>query len=224
MRLDKIKAIDLRKQKKTYREISQILGIPKSTLSSWFKRIPWSRKLKDRLSYKNSISQKDRLAYYSRLRAEEAQRRRNLILEKARKEIKNLSLEDLKLIGAALYWAEGRKNNKWCLLFVNSDPAMITLMMKFFREVCRIPEGKLSMKIQIHPNISENRAKKFWAEIVGIASKKFTKTLYQVSRASKGKRNKKSLPYGTCRITISDTRLTNQVYGWIQGLAGQKKL
>ena len=33
----KVKAFKLRKQKKSYNEINRQLGIPKSTLSSWFK-------------------------------------------------------------------------------------------------------------------------------------------------------------------------------------------
>ena len=41
MRKDKKKAISLRLSGKSYNEISTKLGVPKSTLSSWFRREKW---------------------------------------------------------------------------------------------------------------------------------------------------------------------------------------
>lgn len=220
MRVDKTKAIYLRKQGKSYHEISEVLLIPKSTLSEWFKNLAWSQKIKNDLSYKNSVSQIGRLAQYSRIRAKNSAEKRALIQKVAAEEIKNISLKDIKLIGAALYWAEGAKTQNSRLLFVNSDSRMIKIIMRFFREILEIPQEKLRVSVQIHPNVSETIAKKYWSRITRIPLKKFYKTSYQISGASKGKRNKRSLPYGTCRINIGGTGYFHKIMGWIQGIAG----
>ncbi|MEK6275897.1 MAG: hypothetical protein AABM30_11235 [Actinomycetota bacterium] len=44
-------------------------------------------------------------------------------------------------------------------------------------------------------------------------------TINTYSKYSKKKRRNK-LPYGTCRLTVSDTRLVQHIYGAIQEYAG----
>lgn len=45
-------------------------------------------------------------------------------------------------MGAALYWAEGYNASRNAIVFANTDPHMIKLIMLFFREICKVPEGK----------------------------------------------------------------------------------
>ncbi len=141
------------------------------------------------------------------------------VLQKASREINKLTLKDLKLVGSTLYWAEGAKTQKGRLLFVNSDLGMIKIMMRFFREILKIQEEKLQISVQIHPNISKKKAKEFWSKATGIQTNRFQKTLFQISKASKRKRNRNSLPFGTCRININSTINFHRVAGWIQGIA-----
>jgi len=56
MRKDKEKAILLRKQGKSYKQIREELGIATSTLAGWFKNEPWSQEIKKRLSLEISWS------------------------------------------------------------------------------------------------------------------------------------------------------------------------
>jgi len=48
MKKDKEKAVFLRKQGKSYKQIQQELGIATSTLAGWFKNEPWSQEIKNR--------------------------------------------------------------------------------------------------------------------------------------------------------------------------------
>lgn len=100
--------------------------------------------------------------------------------------------------------------------FSNSDPKMISLMMKFFREVCRVPEKKFRGIVNIHPHLNRKKAVNFWAKISGIPITQFHKTQITVSRSSKHKKD--TLPLGTFRIVISDVRLQSKIRGWIKGL------
>jgi len=52
MRMDKEKALILRRQGKSYGVIKKLLGVPKSTLSDWLRTTDWSKKIKLELSQK----------------------------------------------------------------------------------------------------------------------------------------------------------------------------
>ena len=219
----KKRAIKIRKTGKSYNEISRTLNIPKSTLSLWFRQIEWNQNIIRKLWNKNRKKWAENIILYNKRRARLIKKQHLDAQKQSKITIKNFTKYDLKLIGSALYWAEGSKNNRWTSIFVNSDPAMIQIMMRFFKEICRVPNEKFSFKIQIHPNISEKNAKLFWSKVLYISANQFKKTLYQISKASRGKRPKNTLPYGTCRISISDVVLRNQIQGWIQGIANQTK-
>ena len=91
-------------------------------------------------------------------------------------------------------------------------------MMKFFKEVCHVPLNKIKIQIQIHRNVSDKEAKKYWMNKLHLSDKYFLKTMYQISKSSRSKYPNR-LPFGTARIKINDVILVNRVKGWITGLA-----
>jgi transcriptional regulator len=139
---NKSEAIKLRKQGKTYNEISRIIGIPKSTLASWFKKMPFSREIKERNYSKVQKIWARNITRFNKEQARIAKEKAALIQKEAEKDIDVLSERELLLIGTALYWAEGYKRNRWTLQFSNSDPAMIKIAIKFFERVCKVPKKR----------------------------------------------------------------------------------
>lgn len=218
MRKDKDIAIKLRKQGKSYNEINKILGIPKGTLSDWFQDLRFSKDIKIKLINEAKNKWARNITDYNKKRAA-------IILEGARKiqdieskKIKNISNKELWLLGTALYWAEGSKRERWQVRFTNSDPNMVRFMMYYFRNICNIKEEKFRLTLQIHPNVSEEKAKRYWSNIAEVPPSQFYKTLIAISKASKNKRDPKRLPYGTLRISISDVNAVNRIKGWLKGL------
>ncbi|MFH1966481.1 MAG: hypothetical protein ABII95_01265 [Patescibacteria group bacterium] len=218
MRQDKNKAISLRKGGKSYNEISKILGAPKSTLSLWLRNIKMSpeieKKFLDRTKKKWSKSITEFNKKQGKIAKEKAEKRQQVAV----KDIKRLSKRELLLVGVALYWAEGSKG-RWALQFTNSDPDMIMLMMKFFRNICEVPESKIKASAQIHPNVTPQKVVNYWSKISGISKKNFHKTYCRVSPSSKFKRPSNKLPYGTLRIEICNIEMVDKVKGWIRGIA-----
>ena len=142
---------------------------------------------------------------------------RTAISSKSEKEVSSkASVFDLKAICAALYWAEGYKQSNALFVFANSDPDMIRLMMRFLVEICKVPQDKFRGRVNIYPTLDIKTAECYWSKISGISREQFHKPLVAVSRASKHKR--KTLPYGTFRIIISDVYLCSKMSGWIKGL------
>ena len=91
--------------------------------------------------------------------------------------------------------------------------------MRFLREICNIPDSKITARIHLYPEINYQKTLNFWRKITKLPKKNFKPPQIQVSRASKGKRPKNTLPYGTLHLTVNSTELTCKVKGWIRGIS-----
>lgn len=202
-------AIKLRNQGLSYGEIRTRLNIPKSTLSLWLKTVPLKQEHRARL-YTKQIeilsrgpqSQKER-----RARAIEE------IIRNAKSEIgMPLSQETMRLVGAALYWAEGSKNN--ILQITNSDPSLILFFVEWLNVIFNIPPHTLKARLNIYAQQHELNIKKFWSELTRIPLKNFGKT-YVKPLSSGYKKN--NLYYGTMRIEVpKSVDMKHRIFGWIQ--------
>jgi len=114
--------------------------------------------------------------------------RKSNILQDAIHQVDFISDRESKFIGIALYWAEGYKGRA-CrgAGFINSDPEMIKLMMRWFRKVCQVNGTKFCIGIQVHGVKNINKIKEYWSGITGIPDRQFTKFYKKISPTSKKK-------------------------------------
>ncbi|MFA5127718.1 MAG: hypothetical protein WC457_01795 [Patescibacteria group bacterium] len=210
-------AIKLRKKGLSYNIISNKLGIPKGTLSYWFKSLRGSAKItKTNTSKAKEIWAKN-ITIYNKSRSIRAREKWLEIQKNSRHEMASLSKHDLLFVGTALYWAEGYKKGNWSVIFSNSDPRMHQIMMRYFLEVCRVPLNKIKGQVQTHSNVDKKKAVAYWSKITRVPQRQFMKCNVSVPKSSKKVRGN-TLPYGTLRIRINDVNLTNKIKGYILGL------
>lgn len=218
-RIEKQRAIQLRLRGRSYNEIRKILRIPsKGTLSYWFRGMKLPQAAKLRLAGKMRMAQERGLLNFNK-------KRTKIILAENQKErtvssrlIDKLSERELLLIGAALYWGEGYKSGKAPrMVLTNSDPGLARLFMRFVREVLNVPDADIRTHISVHPNVNKKQAVLFWAQITNLPPSNF-RVFNQVSRAGKGRRPKRSLPYGTLDIRVHKRILFFKMMGLIDGL------
>jgi len=131
---------------------------------------------------------------------------------------KNLTLKEreLKIAGIFLYWAEGGKPSKihrnWTVDLANSDPKMISLFLKFLREICRINEGKLSVQLYCYANQDVEELKRYWAKVTKIPKEKFIKPYVRQDFKPYGRK----MQYGLVHIRYCDKKLLFQIDDWIK--------
>ncbi|MBU2539736.1 hypothetical protein KJ786_01040 [Patescibacteria group bacterium] len=205
----KIKAIKLRKQGRSYNEIKKSVKVAKSTLSLWLKNIPLSPKHRKRLYTKQiSILSKGPQSQKERRIREIAE-----IIKNAKKEVSNsISLESYRLFGAALYWAEGNKKNG--LEITNSDPYLISFIVKWFKKILGVAPKDLKAWLNIYPQQNDLKIKSFWSQLTGIPLENFGKSF--VKPLSKNYK-KNNLYYGTIKITVPrGTDMRHRIFGWIK--------
>ncbi len=212
--IEKKKAVDLREKGMSIKEISRELGVAKSTVSNWVSDILLSKGQREALKDNQHTYEVIERRRTTRLNNEN--RKRQALISIAEKDIKGISRKELKLVGAVLYWAEGLKRHRY-VSFSNSDPVIIKVMMRFFREVCLVPQAKFRAHIHTHSHLNARAAEKYWSQVTGIDLGQFFKTYSKPSKASKGKAD--ALPYGTLDISIGDITLYLKLMGWISKIS-----
>lgn len=206
------KSIELRKKGISIKLIAQKLGVAKSSVSVWVRDVTLSQSQLESLEAdKNSfrVIEKRR---HTRLSNEKEKRR--VIMDDAAKEICTISRKELQIIGLCLYLGEGAKTQRGAVKLANSDPDVIRIMMKYFREVCLVPEKKFRCHIHTYSHLSVEKAEIYWSKVTGIPRAQFFKTYSKLSVASLGKKD--STPYGTAEITVCDTKLFLSIMGQIE--------
>ena len=201
--------------------------MPKSTLSGWFSHLELSEKAKNRILKRTKKKSLEGLLKRNKNQTVEALKRKIKIQNQASREIKNISQENLFLMGIIIYWTEGYKRaiikngrevSYHSVSLTNSDPDLIEIYLKFIREICKIPENKIKADLRIFQHQNENNLINYWAKITKIKKENFGKTYYGVSKSSLGKRPFNRLPYGVIQIRINNTELFHRIIGWINGL------
>ncbi len=220
-KIERDKAITLRKQGLSYLEILREVPVAKSTLSTWLKDVGLAKQ------QKQMLSEKRRLGALRGARARHIQKEKTVaqIKSAAKKEVERLSRRELWLIGTALYWAEGSKEKSHKsgtgLIFNNSDPAMIKLYIRWLREICLISYDHIHLSLYIHETKSRQieSIKRFWLTYINFPKHAIAAVYYKRNKILTPRKNVGSLYYGTLRVKVlRSSALNRKITGWIEGI------
>lgn len=211
MRKDKVKAYELRRKKRSYSEISRLLGIPKSTLASWFRVEEWSKEIRDKLGKQQSFSWPKKLAAIQRSNRERWSKLHEGYREAAKNQFRQLKDRPLFQAGVMLYWGEGEKNQKrGRVQLANTDPLMIRLFYKFLRDEIKVPPEKINVWLLLYPDLIDDMQKRFWHTTTGIPLSQFKNSIY-----IKGRHPTRRLSYGVCNLYIRSREYYEKIMTWL---------
>ena len=129
--------------------------------------------------------------------------------------------EPLHIAGCMLYWAEGSRTRNQ-LRFTNSDPEMVRLFVSFLRTYFKLADAEIRITCNLFADHlkRQKEIERFWLDVAGLPATCLCRsTANTYSKYTKKKRRNK-LPYGTCRVVVNRTRVTQSVYGAIQEFGG----
>jgi predicted transcriptional regulator len=210
--IEKEEARTLRKRGYSINQIIKETGFSKASISLWVRDIVLTNNQKKKISERGRSVESIEKRRINRLNNEKI--KRQTIIDNAKKDFTNISLEQLKLIGIILYLGEGGKTRRGMVRLANSDPVVIKIMMKFLRNVCNVSEDRFRASIHTFTHVDVEKTEKYWSDISGIPRNQFFKTYVKPSSASLQKRN--TLPFGTFDIYVCDTKLFLTIMGWIE--------
>ena len=129
--------------------------------------------------------------------------------------------DPLFVAGCMLYWAEGGKRRNQ-LQFVNSDPEMVAFFVRFLRTYWHLRERDIRLTCNLFADHAERQweTEQFWLDLAGLSRESLCKSTVNVYSKYSDKKRRNRLPYGTCRVTVSRTRVVQSIYRAIQGLGG----
>ncbi|MEU2162969.1 hypothetical protein QRN89_14205 [Streptomyces chengbuensis] len=212
------RARELRLQGMTYDRIQVELGCSKSSISLWVRDLPKPPR--------PDPAEQARLAGRKRweheLAVRDAERRRTKAA--ARDAVGTLTDRELHLIGVGLYWAEGTKDKPHArrerVIFVNSDPGMITLFLAWL-DLVGVERSRLRFHVMIHESAEVHAAERYWAGLVGVDVATLGKTTLKRHNPKTVRRNVGTDYRGCLVIQVRQSaELYRRIEGWWYGIVG----
>ncbi len=212
MRKDKEMAISLRRSGKSYAEIMDELGVPKSTLSDWFRDQQWSNDIALKCVQKSMGASKTRLVHLNNVRGVHLKNAYEEAEKEAREDFEMLKYHPLFIAGLMIYWGEGDKTSKYRVSIANTEARMIRIFRLFLKNICGVDKPRVWLLL--YPDLMEEVCKKYWMSESGLNKEYFTKSII-----IKGRSQIKKLSYGVCNIGITSAYLKRKIIKWIEFLA-----
>jgi transcriptional regulator with XRE-family HTH domain len=199
------------------RDLAQVAGVSRSTVSRWVRDVPLTEEHRRRLLSRNPIYN---CQMNGALAQAAAARQRRAEMQGAGR-AKARAGDKTFLLGCMLYWAEGDKARN-AVRFTNADPEMIRFFVSFLRTCFEVPSEKIRVRCYLYPDHRRHQEQidQFWLDLLDLSRTSLCRSaLNSYSRASQRKR-KGFLPHGTCLVTVNDTCVAQQIYGAIQEIGG----
>ena len=213
------RAVELRRQGRSYREIRQELQVSKSSLSLWLKEVELSEDQKARLAMLKHVGQT------KAARTIQARRltRQRATIYAARSQVPELAESELFVAGVALYWAEGGKAKPWRpgeqVSLINSDPDVIRLFLRWLA-LLGIGLDRLVFTISIHESADLGVAERCWRSVVG-EDAEFRKPVLKRHNPKTVRKNTGEDYHGCLVVYVRrSTELYRQIAGWWAGIVG----
>ena len=212
------RAVAMRKDGLSYREIRDRLGVSKSTLSLWLRDFELTEEEQDRLAEMKRLgrSRAGRTMQARRLARQAATR------EAAAAQIPEVAESELFVAGVVAYWAEGTKAKPWRagerFCFINSDSEMITLMLRWL-ELIGVTRDRLILRVSIHESADVPAAEAYWRSVTGVESDQFRRASLKRHNPRTVRKNVGSDYHGCLVVNVRrSTELSRQIAGWWAGI------
>lgn len=219
---DRQKAIELRRQGKTYSEIKEELDVSKSTLSDWLRNFPLTESQILRLE-KNK-KHKKHLAIEKTRNIKQIKREAR-IATTYQKQIKywlRLSKREIELAGVFLYWGEGNKRLNGPILLNNTDPQVLKFTLFWLQKGLGVDKSKIKVYLHLYSDMDIKKEVSFWSQELDIPLNQFTKPYIKESKRTEVEH--KGYGHGTCGITVYDVLLKEKVMMSIKAISERYKV
>ena len=213
------RAVELRLEGRSYREIARVVPVAKSTLSLWLRDVPVTEAHRASLAAHSARSARSR---GDAIRAARI-RRVEVLQAAAAAEIGELTERELFLLGVTAYWCEGSKAKPWSpsrqMQFINSDPTLIRLFLAWLRQLGIGTDG-CAFTVSIHEGADVSAAERFWADVAGVPPSSFRRLNLKRHNPKTVRANVGAAYVGCLTVTVRrSTDLNRRVEGWWRGIA-----
>jgi transcriptional regulator with XRE-family HTH domain len=162
-------AVKLRKRGYSLKELSERLGVVKSTIALWTEDVVMDEKAERRLL---TVIKRGQFVSAQKKRAR-TKATEDRYFKEAQEEIRSNPNYN-KIICAMIYWCEGAKSTRG-IAFTNSDPNLVKTFLKLLRDSFKLDEKKFRPCIHLHSYHSPEKQLDFWSKVTDINKQQFIK-------------------------------------------------
>jgi hypothetical protein len=197
-------------------EIAERLRVSKSSASLWVRDIELTTEQREALLQRNPAYNRQLSGWTKMAARRRAERER--FQEEGRSRARGG--DPLFVAGCMLYWAEGAKGRNQ-LQFANSDPVMARFFVDFLRRYFDLEEEiRITCHLYADHLAKQTEVEQFWLEALALPRTSLRKSVVNVYSKYSKRRRVGNLPYGTCRVVVSRTWVTQVIFGAIQEIGG----
>ncbi len=178
----KNRVIRLRKEGRSYNEISVKCNISKSTVRSWCKNIILTSAQINKIKKRHIENSTERLKLIQSKRRLFIKTTRQKLNIEGTKDVTNIK-DPLFFVGLGLYWGEGSKRGNQEIGIVNSDYRIIKVAIKWFFKFYNIQKQDLIARLTLNETFkgNVNEFLCWWAERLDLNLNQFTRTHFSSS-------------------------------------------
>ena len=201
-------SIKLRLQGYTFGQIKRELGVAKSTLSGWVRKLPLSEEQILLLSKNRLISRDIRIEKFRQTARNKWIARLKTKLSEQEKVLLPLTEKELFIAGVFLYWGEGSKQ-RGTVAISNTDPRVIKFALHWLTKVLGVQKEKVYVRLHLYKDMDRNAEESFWSDTLNIPKCQF-KASY-VKKTNREGITYKSFGHGTCNLLCFSVDLSEKI-------------
>lgn len=210
-----LRAIELRREGKSYSQIKRELQVSKGSLSLWLQRYPLSKEQLRKLGPENE----KRIEKFRNTMRLKRERRWREVYEKEASELLPLSRKELYLAGLFLYWGEGGKTGAATTSLSNTNPKVVKFFLFWLTKILKIPKRKITLRLHFYKDMDTKRETTFWSKTLNIPVSQFKKP-YIKDTTLRGL-TYKGFGHGTCNMFVYGRDLIERVLMGIEVVADE---
>jgi len=216
----KSKAIAMRKDGASIRDVEKCFAIPRSTLSGWFKSVTLSQQQKKILQKKQDrslvLAREKAVIWHNTQKSERLAQALSAATETLNM-LDATKTEIIELALAFLYLGEGAKKAIGTSLG-NSDPAILKFFISGLQRAYRVPLKDIKCELHLRADQDPTTLKKYWSKTLGIPLRNFGAAVVDI-------RTKGSVTYphykGVCVVRCSRVAIQRKLLYIAKGFCEQ---
>ncbi len=208
-------ALEYRKRGFTYGEIAKIVGLSKSTISNWFAKKAFSKRIKKENETRASRENVKRVSLVNKARNTQRSIQYKEAIRSAETEFKHYKHSPLFIAGLMLYLGSGDMQDSSRIRLTTNNSELHRIFITFLKDFCGVENTNISFWILLYGGVPKAEAVKRWSKKIKLPTSQFGKTQSVASQKSKMKR----LHYGTGNTIIGNTVLKKKLIRWIELIA-----
>lgn len=203
MRHDRQKAIDLRKQGKSYKEIQEELRISKGTLSLWFKGEEWAKDISLLNKNKERIRANERMKKLNMIRRTKFAFTYAVAEEEAEKEFDLHKRDTLFWAGLMLYAGSGDTHSRNIVSLRHEDMSLHKIMIQFAVTYLDLKKEGMKCKVLVSPVNDDREVASSWSSSLCISvSISHKAQSYQAKNSHKKLQNSSGISILSTRVVV----------------------